>query len=449
MSRRIFMTSLGNSDYKVARYRGLYEGEEIKEGRFFPELRLRQLIQDRHLAFDQVFLLLTREASEAHWSEGGELQHALKALGVSPRVVPITIPQSEQELYKLVEQCSQLFEEGDELYLDITNAFRAIGFVLTSTADLVEITKRVKVMEVAYGAFEAKREELAPIWDMKHIFDISEWSSALKRFERSGDLLPVAELSQGLSVELVGHEPVSVLTQELINLADALSVLNIHYINHHLKEINHVFLSLGDLTPQEGEKNAFKILRILLPKIKDTLSSLSDVFESELDTNASGVSQLPLKLCAWLAERGRLLSSVGLLRESLLGLILHPTSKLYDLSPPMVNSKHHEKLIGSIAYASQNAHELSFYTDPSEELVAFVSWWAELDLEQRKALSKLFNGVGQLRNRILHGWTSKQGRDKAVSYRFHKNPAKRKSLYQGSQEELMLLLKAAKALLKA
>ena len=118
MSRRIFMTSLGNSDYKVARYRGLYEGEEIKEGRFFPELRLRQLIQDRHLAFDQVFLLLTREASEAHWSEGGELQHALKALGVSPRVVPITIPQSEQELYELVEQCSQLFEEGDELYLE-------------------------------------------------------------------------------------------------------------------------------------------------------------------------------------------------------------------------------------------------------------------------------------------------------------------------------------------
>ena len=448
MSRNIFITSLGKGPYQPARYRGLYEGEELKEGRFFPVLRLRQLIQDRQLMFDEVFILLTEEAFRAHWGEGYELPQALSELGVSHRVIPIKLPQSEQDLYELVEQISHIFEEKDQLYLDITNAFRAIGFVLTSTADLVEVTKQVKVMEVAYGAFESKIEQIAPIWDMRHIFDISEWSSALKRFERSGDLWPIAELSQSLSVELEDHEPIIKLSERLVGLADALSVLNIHYIHEHLKDINALFLSCS-LEPQKEEKSALKIFRILLPKLQSTITSLLDVFERELDLNDQDIGEPPLKLCAWLAERGRLLAAVGLLRESLPHLIFHSKSKLYDATPPRINPYNYERLIGSIAYASQQQYELNFYDTSSEELIAFKSWWRLLELEQRKKLSKLFDQVGQLRNRILHGWTSQQGRDAAAKYLNNKKRNKRKTLYQGSQDELMLLLNNAKEFLKA
>ena len=115
MTRKIFMTSVGISNYQRTQYQGLTEREGSAEGIYFPALRLRQLTQDSGLRFDHIFVLLTSEAKEKHWTPDGTLRSVLERQGLCATPINITAPQSERDLYDLVEQLAGHFEEGDEL----------------------------------------------------------------------------------------------------------------------------------------------------------------------------------------------------------------------------------------------------------------------------------------------------------------------------------------------
>ena len=75
-----------------------------------------------------------------------------------------------------------------------------------------------------------------------------------------------------------------------------------------------------------------------------------------------------------------------------------------------------EALISAISYAAQSKSKtIDLEYLRNDRYRQFANWWNELDKDHRKRTARLFNAVTQLRNRLLHGWTSKNSREKSKS----------------------------------
>ena len=434
--RVVFMTSIGTTPYSPVSYLPLHPSlEPMLRNRFFPLIRLKQL--QSHARIDTVMLLLTPEARERHWGEDSELRKGFEELGHQVNPIDISAPQSEADLYALLETIVSHYQEGDEIYLDITNAFRSLGYVFNTAAELGEMTKSVTIKEISYGAFEvidrSDTETPRPIWDLKHIVEISGWTSAYRRFERSGDPLPLAELVETLVDEVErdseAKEALCTFSELLRAVADSLMVLNIPELNVCLIELDRHLDSLADQISRHQhdareEPGAWGVLRLILPKLRGTIKELADAVDgAELIELREGVLSLPfppVNLCRWLAARGRLLSAVGLLRESLMGLFYDPRSAYtYEVAPAPPLTKSVEALIGAIGYAARDKTHKRIEVERLivEERRVFCEWWNGLELETRGGSAKLFNRVSQLRNKLLHGWTKSNDRDQSQRYK--------------------------------
>ncbi len=89
----------------------------------------------------------------------------------------------------------KILEEGDEVYLDITHAFRSIPMFMYLMMDFIETlqggkseSKKIKLSGIYYGMLEvAKDLGYAPIVDLEPMFSISKWIRATHSFVNYGN----------------------------------------------------------------------------------------------------------------------------------------------------------------------------------------------------------------------------------------------------------------------
>lgn len=89
-------------------------------------------------------------------------------------------------------------EEGDEIYLDITHAFRSIPLFMYLMLDLIKIlnsNKNFKIAGLYYGMLEANRDlGYAPIVDLSPLYNITLWARGAYNFINFGNGYLLAEL---------------------------------------------------------------------------------------------------------------------------------------------------------------------------------------------------------------------------------------------------------------
>ena len=128
--------------------------------------------------------------------EKGYLKHLQKNLG--PQFCPKDIPNgnSTTELWEIFNVCENAVDEGDEIVLDITHAFRSLPLLTFAVSAYLRQVKQVKLTRVIYGAFEAqdKVENRTPIFDLTPFVALLDWTNAVNIFQRSGDARPIAAL---------------------------------------------------------------------------------------------------------------------------------------------------------------------------------------------------------------------------------------------------------------
>jgi hypothetical protein len=174
--------------------------------------------------------------------------------------------------FKLIFECLQ---EKDEVWLDITNAFRSIPLFAAVLVHYVKFLKQIETKSVYYGAFEALRvpaykveevipdetKRLVPILNLSNILDLQAWTTAANDFLSHGNS---AELKR-LSVLKMPH---STLASDLDAFTNALATVRGKQIENGAIFQN-VKIAIDALTPAEDTHP----LNALLRKINEELDA--------------------------------------------------------------------------------------------------------------------------------------------------------------------------------
>ena len=112
----------------------------------------------------------------------------------------IAIPDGKdsEQMWEIFEVIFDELQEGDELYLDITNSFRYLPMLLVVLVNYAKLLKNVKVKAIFYGNYEARDKEsnIAPIMDLLPLSVLQDWTLAASDYLRYGQVQKLYELSE-------------------------------------------------------------------------------------------------------------------------------------------------------------------------------------------------------------------------------------------------------------
>ncbi len=205
----IFLAFLGTGKYEEVEY---VTADFSLRTKFVQSARLQAL----RGKLDRAMILVTPKARADHWEAlQTELEGAgLRVLEEAPDdsefyVRPLDISQefSEANNWQLFETIDSLIGVEEEVYVDATHGFRTLPFILNYALLFVASTKKAKICEISYGAFEARNANgSVPIWDLSHFLILRDWTSGVDSLLNSGDSRRLAQVSKPLSVALKRSE---------------------------------------------------------------------------------------------------------------------------------------------------------------------------------------------------------------------------------------------------
>ena len=230
---KILISSLGtgrksDGGYQQARYK---INDEIYETSFVSDAIIK------HYGIDKLFLVGTKRSiwDEAYIVFGGDddeyheklymkkedgqvtqdmlsifdksVSHQLKFDGSQSFIIDYGI--NDEQIWSNFEtflQISDLINDGDELYLDITHSFRSLAimsFVMTQfTASISD--KKFEIKAMLYGMLEYQsenEERIAPIVDLSILLVIQEWIKAIDAIKKYSDFDPLVAILDKEGIE--------------------------------------------------------------------------------------------------------------------------------------------------------------------------------------------------------------------------------------------------------
>lgn len=213
MGRRVFLSVLGVAFYETCRYRkNDFTGSET----LFVQKSLLEYLQQQENwggENDLVLMLLTDLARKNNWDKNLEtrfcaklqkevayqgLEKILLDMNLSYQDIAIPDGKDSEQMWEIFEVIFDELQEGDELYLDITNSFRYLPMLLVVLVNYAKLLKNVKVKAIFYGNYEARDKEsnIAPIMDLLPLSVLQDWTLAASDYLRYGQVEKLFELSE-------------------------------------------------------------------------------------------------------------------------------------------------------------------------------------------------------------------------------------------------------------
>jgi len=216
MARKILLSFLGTNNYVQTFYE--LNGQKCPKPVRFIQEALVELVCKDWTKDDRIYVFCTSGevgSYELNWKDGGQknaktdeekigLESRLKSVCKSAPFERVEISEgfSSDEVWQIFQTIYGVIEESDEIYLDITHAFRSIPLFSTVLMNYARYLKHTSVQAVYYGAFEKlgpaflvkempMEKRVAPIVDMSdviHLQQITGTASSLTEFGRIGKL---------------------------------------------------------------------------------------------------------------------------------------------------------------------------------------------------------------------------------------------------------------------
>lgn len=277
----------------------------------------------RWLQPDEVLVCLTNEA-KGHPNWQG-LQASLSGFSI----IPVGIPSGrvESELWDIFDAIVTHLHENSEVIIDITHAFRSIPLLAFVASNYLSQAKNVQILNIVYGAFEAKNEQgQAPVFDLTPFLVLHDWMNATHRFVKTGDSRDLAALlreAQALRWKSAKSSPdPQTLPQRLNTLADTLIELSRALMLARVQEVGH-FARLLPQHLQNATSEASlwaKPFTVLQEQVQQEYAAFiqSDPAES-LYTTASLTRQLAQ--IEWYFENRHIMQALALAREWLVSWV--------------------------------------------------------------------------------------------------------------------------------
>lgn len=174
---RVALSVLGTGRYEETMYS--WHGE-LYLTRYFPAA-VKHFFQP-----DQLIVAMTEEARQSNAEGlGDELQYD---------TVCIPSGRTEEEYWEIFTRLADAIPERCELLIDITHGFRSQPLFVLAIAQYLSVVKDVKVRQVIYGAFEARADDVTPIFDLTPFLDVLRWSDAASVYAKHGAAGPLRDV---------------------------------------------------------------------------------------------------------------------------------------------------------------------------------------------------------------------------------------------------------------
>ncbi|ACX75153.1 CRISPR-associated protein, TM1812 family [Fibrobacter succinogenes subsp. succinogenes S85] len=413
MSRKIFVSFLGLTDYKLAVYKS-WRGEGCASETRFVQKAIVELYPKTDL--DKIVIFVTKESREKNEQA---LLEDLKELGVEPEKIEtelISVDVSDLSLtWNWFESLQSKFEKGDTLVLDVTHGFRMVPVVFSAAVAYLKRVKNVHLESVLYGAFEMK-VDAKPIVNLKDFYTISDWTEGVGRLVDTADasfLRKTAESESNGSFAGLNN-------QDLLNSIDDLTKA---FRNVELQNIESKARKSLDLICKFQKQSSGKLEGQVLQMIIDQFQPL--VSEPPLDGSYSlDYLKLQLRLIKMFAEYNLYMQAFTAMNEWLgsLGVFLMKRGSEFRFTS-------REKDSSARSHAAVFLNMLQHPADFEAENETIAMLKASLDeayntlfekYTTQDEISDLLKQSKKIRNGFNHGWTGvhRKGAPKDLNEKF-------------------------------
>ena len=363
-----------------------YQRKESCKTRFFAEALVS------FFKPETLVVVTTDKASHAPVSKTDtteRLDAIRKLVGSETEVIPITIPEGENEdqLWEIFNTVVGKIEDGDRVLFDITHGFRSLPFLtFLALAYVRNVKSDVEIERVVYGAYEAveRSNPKKPVFDLTPFIGLLDWMGAVAVFQQTGNAQKIAELvedahSQPYRRGLPGPKHLQQLASGLENLSDALLTNRIGEKGTQTVAAN--LVTQLDQAKKEVAKWA-QPFGVLFDQIQTTYQPLA--FQDPKKTTDQRENLIrQYQQIRWYERNRQYLQAITLAREWLISY------SCYKLGKDWINKRREvEEMMGEWGHAKRQGGKL-----PNVEMSAVAHGQEAMEL---------FNNLNDLRNDLAH-----------------------------------------------
>ena len=218
------MSVLGTGFYSECTYVGVNTRTQT---RFIQEATLNEIRAKEWTSEDRAYVFITDRSETDNWivkdncrtnqrSKESEQYYGLKkvlydmSLPCTVESVKIKDGKDEDEMWDIFNTIYGCLQDGDELYFDLTHAFRYLPMLVLVLGSYAKFLKNVKIAYISYGNFDSRtkcadnpdRDE-APIVDLLPLSILQDWTFAAGQFIKSGNVEEIVKLCENEFLPLV------------------------------------------------------------------------------------------------------------------------------------------------------------------------------------------------------------------------------------------------------
>lgn len=215
MVKKLF-AFIGTSPYEETEYFIDIDGKRKSCNSPYIQEALFEVLEQRQL---EVVIFATDEARRKNWIPENKvgLKRRLEEKNAAYKIVVIPEGKSNEEIWDIFALVYGEIQENDEIYVDVTHSFRSIPIIFMSVLNHARVTKKCKIERIFYGAYEARKDGLSPVFDLSVFNQISDWNSGVEQLLETGESEKFKEVVEKNIKPILAEKKG---TDELIKLTD-------------------------------------------------------------------------------------------------------------------------------------------------------------------------------------------------------------------------------------
>lgn len=338
MARKLFISFLGAGFYKECTY--FDSTRPYKRTRYIQEATLEQIGVKSWAQTDAVRFFITDKAKEENWDKDNEMRYNKKLnkdvpytrlgkiienlhLNVDLKpVFDVPVGNNEDEMWKIFQMVFDEIHEGDELYIDLTHAFRYLPMLVLVLSNYAKFLKNIKIVHLSYGNYEAHDDkDFAPIVDLLPLTKLQDWTSAASEY-----------LNHGYAAKL--KDNIMDTLRPLLKSSDTRTdnVTNVREFASSLSTFAAERLMCRGLDIENG--TAEKTLSDVISRIENTgIAPLNPIFHkiSKSINKYNSSIDYCINAAKWCADRSLYQQAATLLREGIVSYFCKKHSDLFRM----------------------------------------------------------------------------------------------------------------------
>jgi CRISPR-associated Csx2 family protein len=230
MSRKVFISFLGTSNYSEVKYQ---LGRDNPITTRFVQIATYQYLCNDFKNEDKVLIFTTPTAKNVNWFDNGHknydtketiqcdgLKSCFERNGLNIDSIDIPEGKSENEIWEIFQIVYNQLMPNDEVIFDITHSFRSIPMLNMVLINYAKVLKNISVAGIHYGAYEVENE-IKPIWNLISFSELQDWTLAVSGLVKFGNSSEIKKLAQQEVLPILQNKDDlnNAMAQELVQLA--------------------------------------------------------------------------------------------------------------------------------------------------------------------------------------------------------------------------------------